>query len=88
MREQTNNENQLAILLIETLNLEGVAANEIDPDEPLFRDGLGLDSIDALEIALAITQKYSIQMRADDENMQQAFGTLRDLSNYIEEHSV
>jgi acyl carrier protein len=88
MREQTNNENQLAILLIETLNLEGVEANEIDPDEPLFRDGLGLDSIDALEIALAITQKYSIQMRADDENMQQAFGTLRDLSNYIEEHSV
>jgi acyl carrier protein len=88
MREQTNNENQLAKLLIETLNLEGVEANEIDPDEPLFRDGLGLDSIDALEIALAITQKYSIQMRADDENMQQAFGTLRDLSNYIEEHSV
>jgi acyl carrier protein len=88
MREQTNNENQLAILLIETLNLEGVEANEIDPDEPLFRDGLGLDSIDALEIALAITQKYSIQMRADDENMQQAFGTLRVLSNYLEEHSV
>lgn len=88
MSGQSENENALAILLVETLNLENVAAGEIEPEEPLFNDGLGLDSIDALELALAITQKYSIQLKADDENMQHAFGTLRALNAYIEEHSV
>jgi acyl carrier protein len=75
----------LAKLLVETLNLEDLDPAEIDPEEPLFDEGLGLDSIDALELALAITQKYSIQLKADDENMQHAFGTLRTLSAYIEE---
>lgn len=88
MSGQSENENALAILLVETLNLENVAPGEIEPEEPLFNDGLGLDSIDALELALAITQKYSIQLKADDENMQHAFGTLRALNAYIEEHSV
>ena len=88
MREQTDNECELAKLLIDTLNLEDVEAGDIAPEEPLFNEGLGLDSIDALELALAITQKYSIQLKADDENMQHAFGTLRTLNSYIEEHSV
>ncbi len=88
MQEQTENESELAILLVETLNLEGIEPADIAPEEPLFNEGLGLDSIDALEIALAITQKYSIQLKADDANMQHAFGTLRTLNAYIEEHSV
>lgn len=88
MPGQTDNENELAKLLVETLNLEDVAPGDIEPEEPLFNEGLGLDSIDALELALAITQKYSIQLKADDENMQHAFGTLRTLNAYIEEHSV
>jgi len=88
MQAQSDNEKELAILLVETLNLEDVDPVEIDPSEPLFNEGLGLDSIDALELALAITQKYSIQLKADDENMQHAFGTLKTLSAYIEEHSV
>lgn len=88
MQAQTDNENELANLLVETLNLEGVEPGEIDPEEPLFDEGLGLDSIDALELALAITQKYSIQLKADNENMQHAFGTLRTLNAYIEEYSV
>ena len=88
MQAQSENENELAKLLVETLNLEDVAPQEIEPEEPLFNEGLGLDSIDALELALAITQKYSIQLKADDENMQHAFGTLRTLNAYIEEHSV
>lgn len=88
MQAQTDNENELANLLVETLNLEGVEPGEIDPEEPLFNEGLGLDSIDALELALAITQKYSIQLKADNENMQHAFGTLRTLNAYIEEYSV
>ncbi len=88
MSQQTDNESELAKLLVETLNLEDVAPDQIVPDEPLFNEGLGLDSIDALEIALAITQKYSIQLKADDDYMQHAFGTLRTLNAYIEEHSV
>ena len=88
MQAQTENESELAKLLVETLNLEDVQPGEIGPEEPLFNEGLGLDSIDALELALAITQKYKIQLKADDENMQHAFGTLRTLNAYIEEHSV
>ena len=88
MQGQSDNESELAILLAETLNLEGVDPVSIDPEEALFNEGLGLDSIDALELALAITQKYSIQLKADDENMQNAFGTLRTLNAYIEENSV
>ena len=64
MQEQTNNESELAKLLVETLNLEDVDPGEIAPEDPLFNEGLGLDSIDALELALAITQKYSIQLKA------------------------
>lgn len=88
MQEQSEHERELAKLLVEALNLEDVDPADIAPEEPLFNDGLGLDSIDALELALAITQKYSIQLKADDENMQHAFGTLRTLNAYIEEHSA
>ena len=88
MPGQSENESELAKLLVEALNLEDVDPADIEPEEPLFNEGLGLDSIDALELALAITQKYSIQLKADDENMQHAFGTLRTLNTYIEEHSA
>ncbi len=88
MQGQSDNESELAKLLVETLNLEDVDSADIEPDEALFNEGLGLDSIDALELALAITQEHSIQLKADDENMQHAFGTLRTLNAYIEENSV
>ena len=88
MQTQTEQERELAELIVESLNLEDVSAEEIMPEAPLFGDGLGLDSIDALELALAITQKYAIQLKADDENMQQAFGTLRTLNTYIMEHTT
>jgi acyl carrier protein len=83
MQTQTVQERELAELIVESLNLEDVSAEDIGPEDPLFGDGLGLDSIDALELALAITQKYAIQLKADDKNMQQAFGTLRTLNTYI-----
>lgn len=83
MQIQTAQEKELAELIVESLNLEDVNAEDIGPEDPLFGDGLGLDSIDALELALAITQKYAIQLKADDKNMQQAFGTLRTLNTYI-----
>lgn len=88
MQTQTKQERELAELIVESLNLEEVGADEIMPEDPLFGDGLGLDSIDALELALAITQKYAIQLKADDENMQQAFGTLRTLNAYIMENTT
>lgn len=88
MQTQTVQERELAELIVESLNLEDISAEDIGPEDPLFGDGLGLDSIDALELALAITQKYAIQLKADDKNMQQAFGTLRTLNTYIENNTA
>ena len=84
MVTQTTTESEMAALLIEVLNLEDVDANEIDPNEHLFGEGLGLDSIDALEIALAISQQYGIEMKAEEEATREAFATLKSLSNFIE----
>ena len=88
MQAQTEQELELAELIVETLNLEDTSPHNLIPEEPLFGDGLGLDSIDALELALAITKKYSVQLRADDKTMQQAFATLRSLSQFIEANSA
>ena len=66
------------------LNLEDIDAGEIEPEAALFGEGLELDSIDALELALAIAQEYSIQLRAEDANIKEVFGSLRSLSDYIE----
>ena len=88
MQTQTAQEKELAELIVESLNLEDIGAGEIGPEEPLFGEGLGLDSIDALELALAITQKYSIQLKADDKNMKEAFGTLKSLNAYIQKNST
>ena len=65
-------EAELAALIVTTLNLD-VTASEIDPTAPLFGEGLGLDSIDVLEIALAISQNYGVQLRSDDENNAETF---------------
>ena len=86
MLPQSDFEKEVAELIVESLNLEDVEPSEIEPDEPLFVDGLALDSIDALELALAIAQKYSVQFKADDANVQEVFGSLRTLSAYIAEH--
>lgn len=73
---------EVAELLIECLNLE-VSADEITPDAPLYGEGLGLDSIDVLEVALAASKRYGLQLRADDENNQRIFTSLRSLADYI-----
>ena len=88
MAAQTEQEKKMAELIVESLNLEDIRAEDIEPEEPLFGEGLGLDSIDALELALAITQNYSIQLKADDKNMQQAFGTLRSLNEFVMKNST
>jgi acyl carrier protein len=85
MSNQTEQEARLAQLIVETLNLEDIAAAEIDPSAPLFGEGLGLDSIDALELALAISQHYGVQVRTEDDDVEQAFSTLGSLNKFIVE---
>jgi acyl carrier protein len=84
MSEQTAAESALAELIVESLNLEDVAASEIEPEEALFGDGLGLDSIDALELALAISKTFGVQLRSDDDTNREIFFSLRSLSTFIE----
>jgi acyl carrier protein len=86
MDSSSPTELEVAQLIVETLNLEDVSAEEIEPDAPLFRDGLGLDSIDALELSLGIKQKYGIQLKADDENIIEIFSSLSKLTRYILEN--
>lgn len=80
---QTLAEADLANLIVSTLNLDLPAA-EIDPEAPLYSEGLGLDSIDMLEISLVVAQRYGVKLRADDENNQTIFKSLRNLSAYIQ----
>ncbi|GGW84999.1 phosphopantetheine-binding protein [Alteromonas halophila] len=86
MTQQTEAEQKMAALLVDALNLEDIEADEITPEEPLFGDGLGLDSIDALEIAVAISQEYGVKLKAEDESTREAFATLRSLTAYVESH--
>lgn len=74
----------LAELIVTTLNLEARPA-EIDPDAPLYGAGLGLDSIDILEIALAVSRAYGIRLRSDDGNNQKIFSSLRSLNQHIQQ---
>jgi len=74
---------EVAELLVECLNLEDTSADQIAPDEPLYGDGLGMDSIDVLEVALAVSKKYGVQLRADSPDNQHIFSSLRHLADYI-----
>lgn len=84
MNQQSADEAALAKLVVEALNLEDTAPEDIDPEEALFGDGLGLDSIDALELALEISENYGVELRSDDENNRQIFASLRSLSAYVQ----
>ncbi|TXI47274.1 MAG: acyl carrier protein [Lysobacter sp.] len=88
MSSLTPAELALAELLVESLNLDGVAPAEIDPDAPLFGAGLGLDSIDALELSLAISKRYGFQLRSDNEDNRRIFASLRALSAHVEQHKT
>jgi acyl carrier protein len=76
---------ELAALFVQALNLD-VAPEGIDPDAPLYGEGLGLDSIDILEVALIVSKQYGIQLRADSQENQQIFRSLRQLAGYIAAH--
>ena len=76
---------EVARLIVQALNLE-IAPAEIAPDQPLYGEGLGLDSIDILEIALVVSKQYGVQLRADSEENGRIFGSLRQLVEYITAH--
>lgn len=78
-------EREIAVLCVEALNLE-VAPQDIDPQAPLYGDGLGLDSIDILEVALLVSKRYGVQLRADHQDNQQIFRSLKRLAEYIAVH--
>jgi acyl carrier protein len=78
-------ERELAELFVSALNLD-VAPADIDATAPLFGDGLGLDSIDVLEVALEISQRYGFQLRSDDENNEKIFASLRSLAAHVAAH--
>lgn len=76
---------EVAELVVSALNLE-VSAADVQADEPLYGDGLGLDSIDILEIALVLSKHYGLQLRADHEDNHAIFHSLRSLSDHIAAH--
>ncbi|MGH8198961.1 MAG: phosphopantetheine-binding protein [Steroidobacteraceae bacterium] len=76
---------ELAELIVQALNLE-LSAAAIDADAPLYGEGLGLDSIDILEIALVVSKRYAVQLRADNAENEQIFRSLRRLAEYIIAH--
>lgn len=81
----TVQERELAELIVVALNLE-TPADEIDPAAPLYREGLGLDSIDVLEIALTVSKHYGLQLRSDDSDNARIFRSLRTLNQYVQQH--
>ena len=84
--QQTPEERELAELIVQSLNLEGVTPEQIEPDAPLFGTELGLDSIDALEIALAVSKRYGFQLRSDNADNRKIFASLRALSEHVQQH--
>ena len=81
-----NNEQELAQLIVESLNLDGVSPGEIDPEARLFGEGLGLDSLDMLELSMSVEQKYGVKLRSDDPDNAKIFASLRNLSQHIQSH--
>ncbi|MHB8256855.1 MAG: phosphopantetheine-binding protein [Acidiferrobacterales bacterium] len=88
MSDTSGFEREVARVIVESLNLEDVDPDRIDPEAPLFREGLGLDSIDALELALAISKKYGFKLQSDDRNNTDIFRSLRTLSRHVEQNRV
>ena len=77
---------ELKALLISELNLEDITPDDIDPSAPLFRDGLGLDSIDALELAVVLDKKYGIKIKSSDERNKEIFSSLNALADFISDN--
>lgn len=88
MNAASNGELELARLIVEALNLESVTPEQIEPEARLFGEGLGLDSLDMLEISMAVEQRYGVKLRSDDPDNEEIFASLRSLCRHIQLHSV
>ena len=75
--------NEIKELIIKSLDLEDITPDDIKDDEPLFNDGLGLDSIDALEIGMALQKKYKLSMDSDKEQNSKNFYSINTLADYV-----
>jgi acyl carrier protein len=75
-------QSEVAALLVEALNLD-IAPESIDPEAPLYGEGLGLDSIDILEVALVVSQRYGFQLRSDDDENVRIFKSLASLTDHV-----
>ena len=84
---QENLEKEVAQMIIDCLSLEDTSAEDITPEEPLFNEGLGLDSIDALELSVSLSKSYGIELRNNDANNKEIFSSLRSLAAYIEQNT-
>ena len=78
-------ERELAEVMVRVLELE-VSPDEIEPEAALFGEGLGLDSIDALELSLEIARRYGVEIKAEDERHERIFASLRALARHVEDH--
>jgi acyl carrier protein len=83
MTDEHIGEAELARLIVESLHLEDVAPEAIEPEAALFGAGLGLDSLDMLELSMAIEQKYGVKLRSDDPDNEKIFASLRSLARHI-----
>jgi acyl carrier protein len=81
-------EDELKSMIVQTLMLKDIQPQEIDVDKPLFADGLGLDSIDALELAVEIARRYKVQIKSDDERNREIFRSVRTLAAFIAEEKA
>ena len=83
-RALSADELELARLIVSTLNIEDAKPEEMDPEAPLYGEGLGLDSIDILEMSLAISKIYGVQLRSDDSDNERIFRSLRSLAAHVQ----
>lgn len=81
-------EQEIKELIVEALMLDDVKPEDIDSAAPLFVEGLGLDSIDALELAMAIDKKFGVRIRADDEQNRHIFANVKNLAAYVQQHGA
>jgi acyl carrier protein len=84
MNGAQSSEQELAHVIVDSLNLEGISPGDIDPDARLFGEGLGLDSLDMLELSMAVEQRYGVKLRSDDPDNARIFASLRSLSEHVQ----
>lgn len=77
---------EIAQMIVEAVNLEDIELIDIDPNAQIFNDGLGLDSIDALEISLELNKRYGIKIKSGDKRVAEVFSSIAALADYVEEN--